>query len=446
MYISGLHYSGQFLYFSEIMPGRRNHALAGRGRQRTAHPVGRPSTRSVTARRLALQQRNAVVQQPNPGAQPAAIVQQPNPGAQPAAIVQQPNPGAQPAAIVQQPNPGARQPAAIVQQPNPGAQQPAVIVQQPIPGAQQPAAIVQQPTQGAPNDIISISKEELSVLLEKASTAGARKAMEGMPPSGALHAKDTTQGVDAVRSLTQDLLQGENIDINIDAATPRPPPPKFNMTLALDLHVPSTLRAKILNNEFVYLSDLLVKDRDRVSTSVQLSSTGQLVLQSHPKKIVNIEQWNEAFNIFCVIYSKKYTASYAGLLKHATNVRHLHSKGGDWQAYDQQYRLYVQSGGCNWGDYNAEIYNNAMVGANFRGQQPKTNFKNQYPSKPGQSRYSDREKYPIGYCWQFIDGKECKCDKSKPNARKHICPRCSQRHALKYCPRSDKSKQTAQSQ
>ncbi len=368
-------------------------AVAGRGRTQ-ANPVGRPSTRSATARvRTAAQQ------------QPKAPQQQPAPMA--------PNSSQQ----------------AIPAVPGTSKQQDAPV--------QQPPSLVQQP-----KDIISISREELANLLEKASSEGARKALDHQPVDGPPHSQETT---DVAKSLTSDLLQGEGTPLNIDQSFAKPPQPKFGMTLALDLHVPTSLRAKILNNEFIYLSDLLIKDRDRVSTSVQLSKSGQLFLQSHPKKIVHIDQWNEAFNIYSAIYCKKYTESYTGLLKHATNVRHIHSRGGgDWQSYDQHYRLFIQSGGCNWGDYNPEIYNNAMMSVPFRAQQPRSNFRKQSQSKSGQGKFSDRQKYPLGYCWLFLDGKQCKCDKSSPDARKHVCPRCNQKHPLSQC-KADNSNQNTQS-
>ncbi len=381
------------------MPSKRTKAVAGRGRS-AANPVRRPSTRSATAK-----VRNAAQQEPDaPQGEANALQQQPTPMA--------PIPSQQ--AIPAVPGTSQQQDASV----------------------QQPPSLVQQP-----EDIISISREELANLLEKASSEGARKALDHQPVPGPSRSQEPT---DVAKSLTSDLLQGEDIALNIDQSISKPPQPKFAMTLALDLHVPASLRAKILNNEFVYLSDLLIKDRDRVSTSVQLSKSGQLFLQSHPKKIVTIDQWNEAFNIYSAIYCKKYTESYTGLLKHATNVRHIHSRGGDWQSYDQQYRLFIQSGGCNWGDYNPEIYNNAMMSVPFRAQQPRSNFRKQSQSKSGQGKFSDRQKYPLGYCWLFLDGKQCKCDKSSPDARKHVCPRCNQKHPLSQC-KADNSNQNTQS-
>ncbi len=387
------------------MPARRPSG-AGRGRPATRRvvtfPVGRPTTRSATRG----QQRGGTIQPQ----QPPAVIQQ----------VQQLD-----AQQVQQPIPVPQLSASQDQPP---------IVQQPIASTSQGAVHHQD------KDIISLSKQELSDLMEKA----ARKALENASHTNTTQDTSQIHAIDAAKLMTTDLLQGEETPIGIDHLTPKPPLAKFSMSVALDLHVSSTLRTKILNNEFVYLSDLLVRDRDRLNTSIQLSLSGQLVLQNNPRKIVNIDQWNEAFNIFSAIYCSKYTDCSSGLLKHATSVRQVHAKGGDWQYYDQQYRLFVQSGGCKWGEYHAEIYNNSMTNAPFRGQQNRTPPKRGFPSTSAQGTYRDREKYPLGYCWQFIDGKECKCDKSSPNARKHLCPRCNQKHALSQCQKTDKSKPNTQ--
>ena len=245
--------------------------------------------------------------------------------------------------------------------------------------------------QDTPNDTVTLTNAQLKDLLKETAQEATQSTLNELKSAGLI--KDTAQssqkgadsaiikdntseeiikdtsgaGLGSVKAFTDKLLEGENSELDTNNITADPPQIQYNMGIALDMHVPSNLRAKIHNKEFVYFSDLLYKNRERSHSNVQISKqTGQVVVENKPSKITGIDQWNEAFNIFCTIYCKKFPTEVADLLKHASTVRRIHSKGGDWLWYDTQMRLFIQNTGCKWSLFNTELYTDAMINANFR--------------------------------------------------------------------------------
>ncbi len=163
------------------MPPKRARS-AGRGRTAARHavyPVGRPTTRSVTR----AQQRDVTAQQ----------VQQPN--------TQQVQKSIQ---VGNQPTLAPRQAAGQCQPP---------IVQQPSASTSQAAVLDRD------KDIVSLSKRELSDLMEK----GDKKASDNASQTTATQDTSQIHAIDAAKPMTDGLLQGEESPLGIHLLTPKPP-------------------------------------------------------------------------------------------------------------------------------------------------------------------------------------------------------------------------------
>ncbi len=48
-------------------------------------------------------------------------------------------------------------------------------------------------------------------------------------------------------------------------------------------------------------------------------------------------------------------------------------------------------------------------------------------------RPNNNKAYPFGYCWKFLQGRTCDCDRSSLSAFKHECHKCGQNHAAITC-------------
>lgn len=140
----------------------------------------------------------------------------------------------------------------------------------------------------------------------------------------------------------------------------------------LALHVPLQLKEKIWRNEYINLS-LLLKGSIELNEfcsggSIQLNNESGC-LETRPKSVkqsvYSIEDWSDAFIIFCSIYWHKFPEATQPMLKYLAMIReadHKFSSTG-WRAYDQQFRL-KQSNPItrqSWGSINSELYVRTMI-------------------------------------------------------------------------------------
>ncbi len=350
-------------------------------------------------------------------------------------------------------------PPPVVQQPTahpPAAQQLPV---QPGTGdqgdVQQPDAILpagQAANQTPAGDVIRMSKEDLSSFAQSIAnntiqglvtrgliTQAESDDKETGTATGAAGSSEAVKVNEQTRAFTAEIMTGEPLNTN-NLVSPAPIP-TYSGGIALDIHVPQATRTKIWNNEYVHLADLLIKDKERLNAAVKFSPDGQVMVEQNPRKIYSIEKWTEAFNIYAAIYSKKFPSEMPFVIKHMSMVRKVYDKGGDWLEYDRQYRRYRQEYNTPWSTFISEIYTDAVAGANHSGkrQNSNNNFQpgNKTQFKKGFKKPFIRdEQHPLGYCWSYLDGRDCTCDRSSPNAWKHQCSLCDKKHALKLCPKN----------
>jgi len=140
---------------------------------------------------------------------------------------------------------------------------------------------------------------------------------------------------------------------------------------ALALHVPQQIKEKIWRNEYVDLG-LLLKgniELDDICTGglIQLNEAG--VLETKPKSsnqsVATINEWTDAFIIFCSIYWLKYPNSAQDMLKYISIIREAGGRFSvaGWRAYDQQFRLRQSNTFTrqSWGSINSELWVRLMT-------------------------------------------------------------------------------------
>lgn len=238
---------------------------------------------------------------------------------------------------------------------------------------------------------------------------------------------------DEVSAITQDTNLAGIGDVPTHAGVDYPQPRQIftSISVGLPSRVSSKLKSKIWANEYVDFGALLFSSPQHdgkyslFMTPSGGSRTPHLSLEpSHShKKIVSIQQWVSAFNIFVSIYAERHASDTPRLMKYCEVVRDLAVKSGDWFWYDEQFRYIGQSNPelYPWDQIHWELWLRAAN--SFRKQQP---FTNKFPTQPRQ-RFR-QPFFPKGTCWAFQAGKRCSgCH------YEHSCFKCGAQHPGSQC-------------
>lgn len=247
----------------------------------------------------------------------------------------------------------------------------------------------------------------------------------------------------------------------------------------LHMHVPDTTQIKIKQEQYVDFGTLLPNKHDPTeSENLQLKihlASGQpkiMFQKQNTKKIVYIDQWQKAFEIFSSIYLQQFPQCAIPLIRYGQTIRDLHQKGFDWKLYDTEFRRLrqLEPDTHPWDRLDYELWAFAMHSSHTNHAYPKNNYQNhQYngyqnprPSGfgPARPRFQSQSRHPSPYqpqtrqqspypstqrnstaqgprfppntCWRFQKGYRC-----GPTCRfvdKHQCCWCQGTHAAVNCP------------
>lgn len=76
------------------------------------------------------------------------------------------------------------------------------------------------------------------------------------------------------------------------------------------------------------------------------------------EKVASIEQWTDAFLIFCSIYVVRYSDKVQELYKYMSVIRDSANKfpSKSWRLYDEQFRMRQAIRVMNWGQINTDLW------------------------------------------------------------------------------------------
>ncbi len=214
------------------------------------------------------------------------------------------------------------------------------------------------------------------------------------------------------------------------------PPSNYNPSqifisadLPIDSQVSTKIKDKIWNEEFVDFGALLSNPgHEKYQISVQNGEAGTpasfcLEPVSRPKKIMSIEVWQQAFNIFAAVYTQKCPHEAPALMKYGQTIRDLAVRGQNWRFYDENFRYLraTQASRVPWGSIHGELW----LRSQFSTKAPQTtNQANNGNKFGGQS-------VPSGYCFKFHSGQFCSAAKCAFN---HTCFKCKKgAHSARKC-------------
>ena len=136
--------------------------------------------------------------------------------------------------------------------------------------------------------------------------------------------------------------------------------PVESVNTPIGIHVPLSIRQKIVNGEYVDLGSLLATNHSKQSSSIQVvRGRIEVTQKANTVRINTLDQWSDAFIIFISIYITAHPNAVQGLLKYFSNIRLGASRGVDlgWKAYDEQFRLKMaQNPGSDWGTIESELW------------------------------------------------------------------------------------------
>ena len=266
------------------------------------------------------------------------------------------------------------------------------------------------------------------------STSGASNATQDMASSVleqavAAHIKAITQGQATGKP------QGERVSYQ------------------LDRKIPQSIVQDIWDDKFVDL-ELLIENHEDPDTPIVLKPINnyqegqviQVVKPKKPKTITNITQWSYAFDIYISVYTRKFYHETHNLLTYSNKVKQVHSKGGDFLKYDEEFRKSRAKYGTAWETPDLEL----LVECNQAGLQSQIiniinslsknpNFNLPFQDTvPSEMQRDDKPRHPSGACYIYHNTGRCgrvRCNFS------HLCYNtgCGQEHPVFRCTKSPSS-------
>lgn len=194
------------------------------------------------------------------------------------------------------------------------------------------------------------------------------------------------------------------------------PPKLASVNSQIGFHVPSAVRQKIIDGQYVELGTLLDIHSPPVNESrrLEVGPMGELMVKPPQSvKVINsIENWTDAFIVYSSIFLSGHPERSQELLKYMSNIRTAASRhsGLGWKHYDQQFRLRLADdpAGISFANIDSELWL-MYVGS--------------------QSRPSEQVTMTLKKCFDF-NYKVCgrvQCP------YRHACMNCNAYHPYRWC-------------
>lgn len=128
---------------------------------------------------------------------------------------------------------------------------------------------------------------------------------------------------------------------------------------SMGLNVSLEIKNKIVSGQYIELSKLLSNSNEPQKQTIVMVNGELQTSEKNSKKINNIEQWTDAFIIFCSIYLQAHPAKTLEILKYMKDIRLAASRSGNlgFKEYDQQFRLKMAMNPTkSWGEVDSELW------------------------------------------------------------------------------------------
>ena len=178
--------------------------------------------------------------------------------------------------------------------------------------------------------------------------------------------------------------------------------------------VPESVLAKIRNDEYVELAELVHKI-PKVFNLVE--GEGDLKVKSKESKPrLTILDWSIAFQMYANAYCIYFPSARKDLQLYLFFISKLMKKGAKWQLYDEKFRKERKAFRLGWGEYRQLLHTEALTGA--RENSPVPNSPRQSVNSPNASRKKHQRP---SHCYAFNSEEGCSRDAC---FYRHACANC----------------------
>ena len=210
---------------------------------------------------------------------------------------------------------------------------------------------------------------------------------------------------------------------------------------SITMKVTEAMKQAIWSNQYIDLNRL-VDHKMAQPQRVSYEFTGlegqvpQLTAKAQ-RGINTIGQWCDAYMIYLTIYCKKYPDQLDPMTSYLARIKLLHSRGGDFLYYDQEFRYMRQSRNLPWD----EVHSGLWLECRDRKEANNTNNnrgggnRGRYSFRGQSNNNSQRIRVPFGHCFAFHNRGEC-IQSNCPYSHKCFNEGCTGSHPIKKCPKT----------
>ena len=180
--------------------------------------------------------------------------------------------------------------------------------------------------------------------------------------------------------------------------------------------IPSDVREKIWNNQYVSLGALLGQ-QERAS-----KAKGTV---ADPEEPTTLLAWSRAWNRFVAVLSQQHgNRLTVSLAQHFEVVHCIAEKNGNWSFYDQEFRKMIGRGEADWGSTHLELFIHALLVHKQEGAQDKAD----------QAGAKQLQVLPFGACRTWH--RSGSCSQGDSCVYQHACfnSGCKGFHPIFRCP------------
>ena len=206
----------------------------------------------------------------------------------------------------------------------------------------------------------------------------------------------------------------------------------------IDLKINEKMRQKIWSNQYIDIASLLDPQVHSEIGITIISDPGEPIKFAQTKSnivISSLGQWCSAFEIFITIYCQKQPQALSPLMSYMNAVKTLCHKGGDYIAYDREFRYMKQSVNLSWDTIHTGLWLECRdSGKNSKNNsKPKNNNSDNFRGKQA----NKSKQHPYGYCFRYHSFGKCGRSSCK---FKHSCYECNDEvHPFTRCPKNKSS-------
>ena len=310
-----------------------------------------------------------------------------------------------------------------------------------------PDGLLEEKISAAINRIVPSIVAQTAQAAVKSMSAAMTSAPQLSASGASQSPQPSTSAVTDTATPLQEAVHKQASLIAGNAATASSSGTSISSEIPLDLHLKPEMLANIAAYKYIKFGELLIKEqRDNEKMTLHLgdnTSSKQIMVNPYfnQVKIVHINQWVRAFDIYSYVMVRAHPEEASGLIQYGNLIKDMAFRGLNWANYDRQFRRLKERNPSQhpWGCTDLSLFSQNIIAQRFQGnmntptpptaqnshnQMPAQNNHNQMPFRarggwPGSSGPSNQ---PPKKCFAY-NKNFCRFGGSCKYA--HVCSKCT---------------------